>query len=467
MKGRIVTYCQKRQPDALTVKELEFLPEGSKRTDGGFDPDGEIAGRLRGSLIARRRKGRVQIEFYLRTQAGGTDQLHRIGTWSKTGDGGITLSQARAAALDLAKRYTEEGVGLKSALVADREAENAIIEQQRREDEQRESEQRGDNSLGALCAAYVRHLEARSRRSWRDVRNMFAKHVAKARPDLWGRPARLISKDDVHGILGGMLDQGIGRQTNMMRASLRAAFEFGLSMADDPRHARAAKVFRIEANPVARVKRMKQLDKAGDRVLTERELAGYMRHVSALPSPVMRAFLTLQLRLGGQRLEQLARCKWTDLRGDVLTQRDGKGRRDEPIEHVLPLVAPLGELIDTLRGMSEIWIFSPRGKTHMHGCTASTAVRDIAAEMLAAGEIREPFSAHDLRRTVATMFGELGISKDAAIEIQSHGRNSLVHRHYDRSAYLSIKRTALQRWNRLLDRLQAGAADPKVIPLRK
>lgn len=442
----------------LTAKKLENMADGTKLTDGGFDPDGLLKGRFKGSLIARRRAGRNNVEFYLRMRAEGSDKMHRIGTWSPAGGGGgITLSKARDKALELALQYAEEGSAFKDKRAAEREAED--LERARKA-----AEEAGDDSLGALLLAYVDDLERRGKVSYRDVERAVRSRVERKNPELWSKPARLVTKADLMELLSGMADEGITRRVNLMRSYLKTAYEFGIGMADDIHYFAKAQVFRITENPAARIKRRPEFDNPGERVLSALELGHYLQRLDAVEPLVQRVFLQLHIRLGGQRLTQLARAKWSDIREGNLVLIDSKGR-GKPREHLLPLSDANMKLINKLKDLSDTWIFSPVGNVPMRPETASKIVTKISQDMIKADESTEPFAAGDLRRTSETLMASIGINKDTRTELLSHGRNSLVSKHYDLFQYLPAKRAALAKWSRALDDWKRGKTG-KVVVLR-
>jgi hypothetical protein len=75
---------------------------------------------------------------------------------------------------------------------------------------------------------------------------------------------------------------------------------------------------------------------------------------------------------------------------------------------------------------------------------------------------RQKWVAKDLRRTVKTRMGELGIPKDIRDRLQNHALQDVSTRHYDRYDYLPEKRKALENW---CQRLSAVVASDTVIPL--
>ena len=76
---------------------------------------------------------------------------------------------------------------------------------------------------------------------------------------------------------------------------------------------------------------------------------------------------------------------------------------------------------------------------------------------------REPFTVHDLRRTVNTEMGRLGIPQYIIDRVQGRIDSGVGSRHYNRYDYFSEKKNALEKWS---ERLTVLVSDkPKVVSL--
>jgi integrase len=78
----------------------------------------------------------------------------------------------------------------------------------------------------------------------------------------------------------------------------------------------------------------------------------------------------------------------------------------------------------------------------------------------------EKFTARDLRRTVKTLMGKAGISKETRDRLQNHKLSDTSSKHYDRYDYLAEKRAAVAIWESMLTAMIEGKK-PKVVPLSK
>ena len=138
---------------------------------------------------------------------------------------------------------------------------------------------------------------------------------------------------------------------------------------------------------------------------------------------------------------------------------DGKGRRTQAREHLLPLApqaaALVARLVDRAKGMESanakaegrspdfagLWLFSTRGRVPMTETTPGKRATEISASMGG-----EPFDLRAIRRTCETMLAALGISKDIRAQLLSHGISGVQAAHYDRHTYADEKRAALVAW---------------------
>lgn len=452
----------------LTERTILALKAGQKRADGQETPG---FGRLIVRAVARQDGGaEVTVrQFYFRYQdRDGRDRTLFLGTH---GAAGVSLLEARAKAKDL-REGLRAGVDPRFQREEDRrqnlEAERLAAEKAERE--------RRRGTLQHLVDAYVADLRRRKRQSADDTERTLKRHLLDPFPDLARRAASEITADDVSNVMAKMIAGGIERRTNIVRAMLSAAFTFAAAQDNDPvRKALAlrngaegepARLFGVTSNPAALVKSVKEFERAGDRVLSDEELRHYWSALGAL-NPAVGGCLRAALLLGGQRLSQLKRARWSDYsepdRTLVLSDAKGKGT---PREHLLPVSDEVAAILDSMRLLSPSGpIFSTtEGRTEIDLATLSSSVTDIARAFVAAQQGNaEPYSARDLRRTVETRMAKLQISKDIRAQVLSHGRTANVQdRHYDRYKYLPEKQAALAKWERHLTQVLRGEA-PRVI----
>jgi integrase len=170
---------------------------------------------------------------------------------------------------------------------------------------------------------------------------------------------------------------------------------------------------------------------------------------------------------GGQRVEQLARLTFADYDRDTQTihLRDPKGRRTIARDHFIPLVpAAHAALLAMDGGAAGPHLFTfTRGVKPATPAALAKHLRRVVDAMEAAGELEKGrFAAGDLRRTVETRLGDLGVSSDTRAQLLSHGLGGVQVKHYDRNNYLAEKRAALETLHRLVT--DTGA---KVTPIKR
>ena len=440
----------------LTVTALRARWPGFDRwlTDGGA--------RGGGRLLARVMRDGTHW-YYLYFHEGQKRRLP-LGPYCERGERGLSVVQARTRVAELAALHRNGVTDLHAHLERERAA--AEREHQAAEAEARratEDAQRG--TLRQLLDAYVAHLERLGKQSAKDVRSIFARHVADRAPELLERKAAELSVDDFVGLVGRLVEAGKGRTADKLRSYLRAAYQLALESKTNPGAPLALRAYGIAVNPIASIGALSQFNRARDRVLSAPELGAFLRRIDGLEPGARRDALQLLLLLGGQRPVQLLRLRAADvdLSARVVTLYDGKGARSQPRAHTLPLVGAAATILQRrLSALAEGEpVFSTDQEHVMRVETLGAQAGEIVTAMLATDppEAREPFQLRDLRRTCETMMASLGVSSDVRAQLQSHGLGGVQNRHYDRHNYASEKRAALEKWSKHLAALKAKKDD--------
>ncbi len=431
-------------------------------TDAGMRGEGKLLVRVSSDGGKR---------FYYRRPVGfGSRAPVPLAPYDSAGNAGYTLRQARDKVADfeqLRRAINADPIAHLAAETERKQREEVLA----REAQQQEAEEAKRGTFSQLLNAYVRHLRQRGKeRSAREVEGAFKAHVREPFPELIGRKAGSITRGEILAILKRMTEAGVTRGVNKLRAFLLAAFNLPIKAEGDPRAAVAlGQDFAIIANPVALTRRIREFDRASNRVLKESELRAFWKALDDR-SPMVRDALRLTLMLGGQRLAQLLRVTAhdVDLQAGVIRLHDAKGQRTQPREHALPVPviakAIVKRLVDVNPGRAGL--FSSDGERPMNRDTLTAAVIDIAKTLVEENKA-QPFSMRDLRRTCETMLAAMGISKDIRAQLQSHGLGGVQDLHYDRHDYMDEKRTALAAWNARLTEIVEGRKAPSNLrPLR-
>jgi integrase len=430
---------------ALTDAAIRALRDGESRTDGSL-PVG--AGRLMIECVKVR--GVLHRRWVFR---------HRF----DTGVGKLRLGDYPAVGLDAARNKARTHIeqvrrGI-DPRVAALEQKQAVVKAER--------EKAALGSLRALLASYVAWLTASGKSSAREVELLFNRHVLTPWPRFASLAARSITPEMMRDVLARMIQAGIGRQTNIARAYLNAAFVHGAHADLDPRRAAAqASTFRLTANPIQLLPRIAEFESARDRVLEDDELRHLWTTLSKR-NDELGATIRCILLLGGQRFRQILRVKLSDYDRQQGTLRliDPKGKRRKAVEHVLPVSRQVARELEALIAVntSAGYMFSTTGgEKPIHHTTISSEIGVIAKLGSAA---RSAYKPGDIRRTTETRLQALGVSRDVRAQLLSHGRTSGVQaRHYERYDFLPEKRAALQLWE---EHLVSVVTDKLKMPARK
>lgn len=416
---------------ALTDAAIRAMRDGETRTDGSL-PVG--AGRLLIECVKVR--GVLHRRWIFRQRSEEGVRKLRLGDYPAVG-----LEQARTKARGHIEQVRK---GIDPRLAAF-EQKQAIVKAER--------EKAALGSLRSLLSAYVSWLRANGKASAREVELLFERHVLGPWPQFAAIPARSITPEMMRDVLARMIKAGIGRQTNVVRSYLHAAFVHGAHADLDPRRAAAeASTFRLDANPVQLLPRIADFETARERVLEDEELRFLWATLTARMDELALTIRCIVL-LGGQRFRQVLRVKATDYDRHAATVRltDPKGKRRKAVEHVLPVSKQVARDLDQLLSLNTKgdYVFSTNGgEKPIHHTTISSEIRAIAIAASSSGPVYKP---GDIRRTVETRLQALGVSRDVRAQLLSHGRSSGVQaRHYERYDFLREKTEALALWEQHL-----------------
>jgi hypothetical protein len=424
-----------------------------------------------GRLVARVSKDGVAFVFQYFVREGNKERKRYLpmGPFDQEGVRGLSLPAARDKAAELSRLYRSGITDLHAHCAQQR----VLQEQARREAEEkarRAAEYAQHSSLKHLLEAYVAHLRRSGKQSAKDVNSIFTAHVFRAAPEIASRKAAEASIDDFVRLIGRLTESGKGRTAAKLRSYLRAAYSLAIRSRTDPSIPLALRTFGIEANPLAGVGALAQFSRARNRALSAPELAGFLKRLDSVPESAPKQAIQLCILLGGQRPVQLLRVRAVDvdLSAGRIELYDPKGARRQPRAHVVPVTGEAGRILERrLKALQEGEpLFSTDGRTTMRIETISVLVREIAAEMATAKEVRELFQLRDIRRTCETMLASLGVSSDVRAQLQSHGLGGVQARHYDRHDYMAEKHQALKIWARHLEHIKAGNAT-SVVPIRR
>jgi integrase len=170
------------------------------------------------------------------------------------------------------------------------------------------------------------------------------------------------------------------------------------------------------------------------------------------------------LLLTGQRRDEIAGAKWSEVDLDKGLLTIGAERMKAKAGHVVPLSTTAAEILSGLpRFVKGDYVFSGQaGARPFSGFSKAKARLDKAAGHVA------PYTLHDLRRTVRTRLAELGVTPFIGESVLAHTQKG-VHAIYDLHRYTDEKRAALLAWERRLLAIVAPEPEPvapdNVVPM--
>jgi integrase len=450
----------------------------------------------RGARGAGRLEGRITLSgarsFYFRyTTPDGVRARLLIGPYSPSGDAleSFTVQQARDRARDLAGLYRAGVTDLRAhfeqkkrdaeaaeaerrlaAVAARREAERQALEAARRVTVRELFERWQRTELQPHTLADGSRTGRKDGGQW--VRESFERRVF---PALGDRAAADVTRADLLAILDDAKAAGRRRTANVLLADLRQMWRFAVEREI------------VGANPLAGIKRSKigGADVERDRVLDDDELRALAR---ALPTARLAPRTEVAIRLilaTAVRVGEAMGARWehVDLAGRRWHLPETKNGREHTI-HLSDFALAQFEALAQLReacadGKPSPWVFpatDPALPVHVKsfGKQLSDRQREperrIQHRSKATQSLALPggrWTAHDLRRSAATIMARLGISTDTIDECLNHKLARKVARVYIRDRREAAQAHAFDAMGAHLQRLFEGAEhSANVVPLR-
>ena len=333
---------------------------------------------------------------------------------------GLGLAKARDAARAMHHAVRQEGTDP----VAERRAERA----------QAAAAREGIGTLAALLDLYERQRGGKLR-SWPEYRAS----IGRVFKPFLGRPLATLTPADLQLAADGYAAQ---QQASLAIRCIRPM----LKWASAPGRAYCAPEL-AGISPPATVQRR-------DRVLSRDELARLLPALRASDRPYAAALRFMLLTLL-RRSEADGAC-WQDVdwQAGTLTIAADRAKNRQP--HVVPLSPQALDLLRARRPAEP----DPGALIFATATGARLQNWDRATKEIAAASGVSGWHRHDLRRTGATMLGEMGETPDIIEAALNHvSIRSPLAATYNRSRYRPQVALALQRLADALDGIEAGAAE--------
>jgi integrase len=434
----------------LTDTMIRGLKPGNKRSES-LDAGG--------SLLIKCGKGKRPIKtYYFRDRSNGNDITVKLGTTDTL----RSLIEAREAGRDMAKMSAEVSdlkFKLKEEKRETKEAEVKAIRERLRLDNL--------GTLAQLCEVYRDKMAAEDKSSCAKVYDALKRYVLNPYPHLAIKKANLITADDMKMVLKAMFDRGITTTINRTRGDLHAAFNVGLTYDHDITIQRTDNLcFDISSNPVAKVKKIKQFERALKRFLNPEELRIVWDSCEEYMNPVYASLLKIMVCTGYHPAE-LMRLTIDDI------QSEDKAIYMTKTKSGVPNLIPLNRFAwseiqnriantDSSGLLFPSRVSNPKGDIYSRVSVLSNQVADMRTHLLI-----EAFTPRDIRRTVKTLMGKAGITKEMRDRIQNHAVSDVSDKHYDQYEYMPEKRAAMKTWERWLAKhvIEPKIEQSKVVPI--
>jgi integrase len=317
--------------------------------------------------------------------------------------------------------------------------------------ERRAAPKREPDTVRSTALAFIELHAKVKNRSWRDAEGIFNKHVLPR----WGeREMRAITRRDVIELLDAVAKPVVAKKgerpvggpiaANRTLAHVRKLFNW--AVARDI----------IDASPVTAVEAPGK-ETRRDRHLSDDEIKTLWAELDGLDYPIAPYFKLLLAT--GQRREEVAGMRWGQIneKEKLWTIPSYSTKADRT--HIVPLSELAIEILGKVPRVGE-HVFTTRRDRPVSGYSKMKAAVD---GKVAESAKMEPWTIHDLRRTVATGMGRLKITRFLIGRVLNHADPG-VTAVYDRYEYLDEKRHALDAWASHLDRILNPPGD-NVVPL--
>lgn len=332
--------------------------------------------------------------------------------------------------------------------------------QQKVEREKQAAIEKATGTVNQLFKSYIQQLKDDDKRAHIEVNRIYQKDIKSSIGKL---KARDVAPEQIKNIIRKIYQRGAPIVANQARAYLMAAFNHGIKLDFDPA-ANTEALFRIEHNPARDIPVPAKVT-PGERNLSAEEIRDLWRQLdNAAMAFSTKTAIRLLFATGGQRVEEVLGMRW----GEVDFERKLWELPINRTKNARPHVVPLSDLaISLIKGMQILssdsqFIFpSIKGKKPMPYQTLSQAVgRFCNPPARADGEQTKGFPKFvpkDIRRTVKSRMGELGLSKEIRDRLHNHALHDVSSKHYDRFDYLEPKKVAVETWSKWLQSTITGA----------
>lgn len=381
------------------------------------------------------------INFYYRFQFGGKERRYNCGTYPDT-----SLATARQRRND-ARQMVATGVDPVVKEANDRAANTSS-----------QALAQLEKTVNDLFDDWKRvYLSAHRKDGGAFVESIYDHDV---RPILGQMKAKDVRLPHIVQVIDKLLDRNVRRKANMVLSTLRQMFRHGLArglVETDPTLGLSKKQAGGKETPVERNLSLDEIKELA------RGLAGSGLH------PRMTAGLWLILATGA-RVGELLNAEWAHVNLETREWRIPASNAKNGRAHLIHLSGFAMQQLEVLQSYRDgAYLFAGRSKDQpMSDKALSKAVRDRIREvplkrrtakaqtlLLSGGE----WSPHDLRRTMASRMGDLGVAPHVIERCLNHIQQGIVGV-YQRQEYLLERKAAFQLWGTTLENILDPSRTP-------
>ncbi|MEG3182492.1 tyrosine-type recombinase/integrase [Novilysobacter erysipheiresistens] len=408
--------------------------------------------------------------------AGGSARRMVIGRW--TPDSGLSASSVMPAMRKLAKSYRGQ---VDNGRDPYKERQEAVDERKAAEAERKAAQRReeAEVTVDELCDLYLAEHGPKLRPATKRKTEL---RMARYLRPVWGeRKAKDITKADVIALLKPVRAAGKRCEVVHMLSMVTGLFNFAVdddeleAITDNPARGLKKKLITKNERPPAR-----------DRALTtQREFRafylvtqpgiykGQVMGKDKAMHPDEAACLRLMM-LTGCRPSEAAGLPWSEV--DMFAKvwnkpADVPGRSKSRRADVVPLVDEAMAILQARRGNGSDFVFPAQrgmGKKPLTENRLAGALRGVGHRLARMGI--EPWTPHDLRRTVTTGLYEIDVDTYLVKRTLNHATTGVTDTHYNKHTFMRQRRAALEGWAAYLEQTTRGTrpdVPDNVVPFAK
>jgi integrase len=297
-------------------------------------------------------------------------------------------------------------------------------------------------SVADLIDYYLKCMVNDGKRTWQKVGTDLNFNCK----DILHLQAKDITPAHIKKILHDIISRGSKVQANRIRSYLGRAFKLGIYHDNDPKNLSSDVTFQLTNNPVDAIPKDPSVEVSGERNLSFEEIKTVWNHTD-----IQEQFhlATKLLIIYGCRTWELCGALKVEFDFETMTWSVPPDRVKNNRWLILPITPLAKELFDKLLIYSRDSKYIFPGRYNEEKAINKTSLAHAIARL----DCVQEFTPRDLRRTVKTRMGEIGIEKSIRDRIQNHALSDVSSKHYDRYDYLQEKRAALLVWEKYLQEL--------------